>query len=93
VVYCPTTENVADILTKSLPKPRFEYLRDRLMDNGRVFKSQNPNSNPGGNPNWNPRRDSKVTTMKDGSRTNPDGNPDSRNSVYGKVSDNPYKNS
>ena len=31
VVYCPTKENVADILTKALPKPQFLYLRSKLM--------------------------------------------------------------
>ena len=28
--YCPTTEMVADLLTKSLPRSRFEYLRNML---------------------------------------------------------------
>jgi hypothetical protein len=79
VVYCPTTENIADILTKSLPKPRFEYLRDRLMDNGRLYKSQNPTDNPGNNPNCNPRRDSKISPTKDDPSASPDANPGSRN--------------
>jgi hypothetical protein len=29
LIYCPSSDNIADILTKSLPKPRFENLRTR----------------------------------------------------------------
>ena len=30
ISYIPSTENIADIFTKALPRPQFEYLRDRL---------------------------------------------------------------
>jgi hypothetical protein len=33
VVYCPTSEMVADLLTKNLPKPVFEYLRNVMYYN------------------------------------------------------------
>ena len=31
MVYCPTGEMMADILTKYLPAPRFAYLRDKMV--------------------------------------------------------------
>lgn len=31
IVYCPTTEMIADLMTKALPKDTFVYLRDRFM--------------------------------------------------------------
>ena len=31
IVYCPSKENIADIFTKALEKPAFEYLRTKLM--------------------------------------------------------------
>ena len=31
MVYCPTAEMMADILTKYLPAPRFTYLRDKMV--------------------------------------------------------------
>ena len=30
--YVPTNENIADICTKALPKPAFEYLRSKLYN-------------------------------------------------------------
>ena len=33
LIHIPGTENVADILTKPLPKPQFEYLRNKFMGN------------------------------------------------------------
>jgi hypothetical protein len=33
VEYCPTDRMIADIMTKALPKPRFEELRSVLMNN------------------------------------------------------------